>query len=149
MARAAKSAMKRGMLARAVVADSENKDDFARLARKLRAEFAPETPLEEVVLAQMTAAAWRLQREWRQQAEYAGCEDEVQISSKREGGLMRTFFRCLNTLKQLQTLRAGARNVPARGSGAVRTGTAMPADLAAILPRNTEKSAKTGPLEGP
>ncbi len=62
-----KNSLHHGILARAVVLDSENKDRFHELLNSFRSTYRPVGPVEAVLVQKMAVAHWRLMRLWTHQ----------------------------------------------------------------------------------
>jgi hypothetical protein len=129
-ARSARNALKHGLRAQKyVVLPEEDATEFAALEAALRAELAPVGALQAVLAQRIAAAAWRLARADRIEAELLvyRCGDDGDLARAliRDGNGTRSFetllryrgaamaelMRSLRTLKALQAEQAAA---PAR-----------------------------------
>ena len=63
-ARSAQNALRYGMLAEAIVLDTESSDQFADLLARLTDELQPETGIETHLVEVMAVAEWRTMRLW-------------------------------------------------------------------------------------
>ncbi len=63
-ARSAQNALRYGMLAEAIVLDTESTDQFAALLARLTDELQPETGIETHLVEVMAVAEWRIMRLW-------------------------------------------------------------------------------------
>jgi hypothetical protein len=62
-----RNSLHHGILARAVVLDTENKDRFHELLRSLHATYRPVGPAESLLVQKMAVSQWRLMRLWSHQ----------------------------------------------------------------------------------
>jgi hypothetical protein len=63
-ARSAQNALRYGMLAQAVVLDTESSEEFAAVLARLTDELQPETGIETHMVEAMALAEWRIMRLW-------------------------------------------------------------------------------------
>src|SRR5271155_4751160 len=59
-----------GLTAETLVLKGESEDDFKALFESLEAEYEPETPTEETLVAQLAMATWRLRRVYNMEVGY-------------------------------------------------------------------------------
>jgi hypothetical protein len=124
--------VKHGLTAETIVLNGESQADFTNLLDSLEAEHAPTTPTEEALVAQLALAAWRLRRLYHQEGgfyalkmkEHAGSRPSLKLDdtermgliadcsnptlnmfSRQEGRLERTFYRALHELQRLRKER--------------------------------------------
>src|SRR5579863_2311502 len=58
----------RGLTAKTLVLKGESEDDFNALFESLAAEYEPETPIEETLVADLAMATWRRRRMYNMEA---------------------------------------------------------------------------------
>lgn len=131
------NALKHGLLSKEVLLSDENEDDLVDLGKKLRAELAPETEFELVLVDRITANIWRLRRVMRIEQEmidddrvstdYMGNKTVKSLGSalsydfanhdtygkliRYEASIERGIYKALHELQRLQAARNG-QNVP-------------------------------------
>ena len=121
---ACQNARTHGLLSRQVLLPDEDADYLAAVRQQLHAQLAPVGALETLLADDMVAAAWRLRRLHRVEAEVFaverarlksdGMESGVGVASdvlaklsRYETPLKRAFYRALHELQRLQAARAG------------------------------------------
>ena len=121
---ACQNARTHGLLSRQVLLPDEDADYLAAVRQQLHAQLAPVGALETLLADDMVAAAWRLRRLHRVEAEVFaverarlksdGMESGVGVASdvlaklsRYETPLKRAFYRALHELQRLQAVRAG------------------------------------------
>ena len=121
---ACQNARTHGLLSRQVLLPDEDADQLAAVRQQLHAQLAPAGALETLLADEMVAAAWRLRRLHRVEAEVFaverarlksdGMESGVGVASdvlaklsRYETPLKRAFYRALHELQRLQAVRAG------------------------------------------
>ena len=121
---ACQNARTHGLLSRQVLLPDEDADYLAAVRQQLHAQLAPVGALETLLADEMVAAAWRLRRLHRVEAEVFaverarlksdGMESGVGVASdvlaklsRYETPLKRAFYRALHELQRLQAARAG------------------------------------------
>src|SRR5262249_52932386 len=124
--------VKHGLTAETLVLKGESQADYNNLLDSLEAEHQPATPTEEALVVQLAMAAWRLQRLYHQEAGFyaykmkdladyktrKNLDDSsfmgmiVDVNNKtldmftrQEGRLQRTFCRALHELQRLRKER--------------------------------------------
>ena len=125
---ACQNARTHGLLSRQVLLPDEDADYLAAVRQQLHAQLAPVGALETLLADDMVAAAWRLRRLHRVEAEVFAVErarlksdgmesgvgaafgvasDVLAKLSRYETALKRAFYRALHELQRLQAARAG------------------------------------------
>lgn len=132
------NALKHGILSQEVLLEDENGADLTVLGRKLRAELAPDTELELVLVDRITANVWRLRRVL--QIEREMMEDDISDGGflltgakktlgsalgydfthcdtygkliRYEASIERGIYKALHELQRLQAVRNGERIAP-------------------------------------
>jgi hypothetical protein len=121
-----------GLTAKTLVLKGESEDDFKAIFESLEAEYEPETPTEETLVAQLAMATWRLRRVYNMEAGYyskrlsemAEYADEnkldhslrlgsvvntnsnpIALIGRQEAHLERTYYRALHELQRLRKER--------------------------------------------
>ena len=126
-ARSARNALKHGLCARKLLLADENAAAFAAFEKALLADLAPEGALQTLLARQIVAAAWRLARADRLEAEVVSFRISVDGSPglavirdgngaralptllRYRGGALAELTRLLRTLRALQAeARSGA-----------------------------------------
>ncbi|HME07234.1 MAG TPA: hypothetical protein VKG25_09295 [Bryobacteraceae bacterium] len=110
------NAMSHGLTSVKVVLPGENLADFQHLRHSLLKEYRPDTKTERLLVEEMAAAHWRLQRVRRHQDQAfgSGALDPklLAILLRYETSYQRTFFKSLETLKKLQRERLAQTKPP-------------------------------------
>ena len=125
---ACQNARTHGLLSRQVLLPDEDADYLAAVRQQLHAQLAPVGALETLLADEMVAAAWRLRRLHRVEAEVFAVErarlksdgmesgvgaafgvasDVLAKLSRYETAHKRAFYRALHELQRLQAARAG------------------------------------------
>jgi len=78
LARSSRNAVRYGMLAEAIVLDTECSDEFAAVLAALTEELQPETGIETHMVEVMALAQWRIMRLW--------CVEREQIANEIQTG---------------------------------------------------------------
>ena len=121
-----------GLTAETLVLKGESESDFKAVFDSLEAEYEPETPTEETLVAQLAMATWRLRRVYNMEAGYysdrlnqlADYADEEKLDhaqrlgnvadtnsnpiamiGRQEARLERTYYRALHELQRLRKER--------------------------------------------
>ena len=135
-ATSSKNALRHGLLSQDVTLPEEDKAAFTDFNQRMIDQFAPEGPLEELLVERMTASAWRLRRvvyfeagviafrtteartelaassqhgdsvAWGLIRDATGA-DALSKLSRYERGLERGLYRALHELQRLQAARGG------------------------------------------
>jgi len=110
------NAMSHGLTSAKVVLPDENLADFQHLRHSLLKEHRPDTKTEKLLVEEMAAAHWRLQRVRRRQ-DQAFESDTLDpkllaILLRYETSYQRTFHKSLETLKKLQHERLAQAKPP-------------------------------------
>lgn len=123
------NATRHGLLSRATLLGDESAAEFARFENSMRKAMAPAGGLEDVLVARVIAAAWRLRRferievlmldtgrkNWRGDDAGVGSGfvgtcvngDSFTKLSRYEAGIERALFRALHELQRVQAQRRG------------------------------------------
>jgi hypothetical protein len=121
-----------GLTAETLILKGESEDDFKALFESLEAEYQPETPTEETLVADLAMATWRRRRLYNMEA---GCynkrlkdlakiadgeklddscrlgmvadfaRDTIAMIGRQEARLERTYYRALHELQRLRKER--------------------------------------------
>jgi hypothetical protein len=140
-----------GLTAKTLVLKGESEDDFKAVFDSLEAEYEPETPTEETLVAQLAMATWRLRRVYNMEAGYyskrlnqldefaddrkldhsqrlgiAADTDSNPIAmiGRQEARLERTYYRALHELQRLRKEREA--KLALVGESPVAQGHALP-----------------------
>jgi len=123
--------MKHGLLSREVLLKGECEADLVDFGKRLRAQLAPVGDLERLLVDRVISTAWRLRRAGALEAKlfdtarsdgsvfdnvlpWDSDRKKLQLLSRYEVTLERSFFRALHELQRLQAAREGqAVPVPA------------------------------------
>jgi hypothetical protein len=148
-ARSAQIALKHGLRAQKyIVLPDEDATEFAALEAALRAELAPVGALQAVLAQRIAAAAWRLARADRLEAELlvyrCGDDGDLARALVRDGNGTRSFETVLRyrasamaelmrSLRMLKALQAEQAATPVRAVG--------PAPVLAFEPKRTRATA--------
>ena len=123
-----------GLTAQTLVLPGEHKAEFQALFDSLAAEHQPATPTEEILVGQLAMATWRLRRLYQMEAGYLSIRlmngkdhaerfytdlnhaellgllvhqntDALATLSRYQGRLERSFYKALQELQRLRSLR--------------------------------------------
>src|SRR5258708_29783901 len=121
--------VKHGLTAETIVLKGESQADFTNLMDSYEAEHDPATPTEEALVVQLGLAAWRLRRLYHQEAGFYAfqmknladgreslklndaermgyvclmSDQTLDMFSRQEGRLQRSFYRALHELQRLR-----------------------------------------------
>ena len=117
------NAVQHGLLSRQTVIRGESEAELVALGKRLRTQLAPQGELELLLVDRLVSTAWRLRRaialetllfdtERNYDSVYGGVlvakfdRDRLQLLSRYEVTLERSFFRALHELRRLQAERA-------------------------------------------
>jgi hypothetical protein len=130
--------VKHGLTAQTLVLKGESEADFAALLDSLETEHQPTSPTEELLVAQMAMAAWRLRRLYHQEAgfnafkmkdladiakhldlddsEHIGLvadrsNQTIAMFHRQEVRLERSFYKAVHELQQIRALRAKSEKI--------------------------------------
>lgn len=127
------NALKHGLLSKEILLKDENAEDLTNLGKKLRAELAPDTELELVLVDRITANAWRLRRVMQIEREMIEEDKKSAFGERTLGGALRYdfanndtygkliryensiergMFKALHELQRLQARRNGEATPP-------------------------------------
>jgi hypothetical protein len=123
--------IKHGLLSREILLKGEREADLVELGKRLRTQLAPAGELELLLVDRLISTAWRLRRAGALEARlldtarsdgsvfenvlpWDSDRKKLQLLSRYEVTLERSFFRALHELQRLQAAREGqAVPVPA------------------------------------
>jgi hypothetical protein len=119
-----------GLTAETLVLKGESESDFKAVFDSLEAEYEPETPTEETLVAQLAMATWRLRRVYNMEAGYYNVRlkeiaeynknlddscrlgkvadtdsNPIAMIGRQEARLERTYYRALHELQRLRKER--------------------------------------------
>lgn len=108
------NALKHGLLSKEVLLKGEDEKTLIGIGRKLRAELAPQTELELLLVDRIVANTWRLRRAMSKEKEsvfndYTGMDDDADVFFRYEIMLERGIYRALHELQRIQASRAGEK----------------------------------------
>jgi len=128
------NAIKHGILCKEVLMKGEKEETLVEFAKKMRAEFKPETEIELLLVDRIIANVWRLRRALKGEKEMIEHDiEEVYGTNKNFGGalsydfanydsygkftryetsLERGIYKALHELQRLQAARSGEKLPP-------------------------------------
>ena len=115
---------KHGLLSREILVKGEREDDLLAFGDSLREQLAPVGALEDLLVARIIATAWRLRRSGALEARLLSDKHgdgavlenvlpwetdrkKLQLLSRYEATLERSFYKALHELQRLQAARDG------------------------------------------
>lgn len=124
------NALKHGLLSKEVLLHDEDAKDLDMLGKRLRAELAPQTELELVLVDRITANTWRLRRVLQIEREMIDDDRKSSFGGKTlgssvsydfanhdtygkliryENSIERGIYKALHELQRIQAARAGEK----------------------------------------